>query len=350
MTRAQGSRRPTTTTPPTASASAPGRTSDATPAVTAPMRSERRKVSGWAEKRAAGRAGREGSARGSRRVLPAMRARPARPGRAGGAAGGRAADGGSVWQEGQEEARTNVAADSARAPHTSFCGVHVSVTVKPGPPSACRSAAVTCHPLAKPSVSCERPRSTACAPAPAPAAVCATAFHPLFTLCPSTNSKGWVARSRLPSWCRCGSRSGCRRGRRRAGSPITPGCPAQSGTRRSRSRPPAAESNVSWSRSHPVQVCGSDEQVVLCPAAVSTTWVPALKVMPPASGRRGPPAPRSRSAPAAWIRRPSRRSGSRQWRAFPTQLPGSAAGVGAEVTPGMPTSAIPSGKARGPAE
>ena len=124
MTRAQGSSSPTTTTPPTARAVAPGRTSDATPAVTAPMTSERRMVRGRAERRtagsrrkgsvsageskgAAGHLGASGPAGPRRRR--GRRARSHRRDRAG--------------RKASRRQRTSVAADSASAPHTNFWGV-----------------------------------------------------------------------------------------------------------------------------------------------------------------------------------------------------------------------------------
>ena len=119
---------------------------------------------GRGSKGAAGRTGASGPAGPRRRR--GRRARSHRRGR--------------VGMKARRRQRNSVPADSASAPQTSFCGVHVSVTVKSGPPSACRSAAVICQPLAKLSVSCEPPRSTACDPAGAPAAGGAVAFHPLF--------------------------------------------------------------------------------------------------------------------------------------------------------------------------
>ena len=64
----------------------------------------------------------------------------------------------------EEQGRTR---DGQRDPDLALRGPG-DRTVKFEPPSACRSAAVTCQPLAKPSTSWGGPRSTACEPAGAP--------------------------------------------------------------------------------------------------------------------------------------------------------------------------------------
>ncbi len=93
-----------------------------------------------------------------------------------------------------------MAAETASAAQIFCCGVQVISTVKFEPPSACRSAAVTCHPLANPSTSCDCPSSTLWEPAGAPLAGVATALKPLFTLWPSTSSKGSVAPVTSAPW------------------------------------------------------------------------------------------------------------------------------------------------------
>ena len=135
-----------------------------------------------------------GSVNAARRTGP--RAVPARPGRRARAAGGAtstAATAAPHRQEAENEAKDERRADIASAGQTRRWGVHDSVTVKFGPPSSCRSAAVTCQPLAKPSTSWDVPRSTAWEPGAAPGPGVATAFHPLLLLWPNTNSNGWVA-------------------------------------------------------------------------------------------------------------------------------------------------------------
>ena len=80
--------------------------------------------------------------------------------------------------------RSNVAAETASATQTSRWGVHDNDDREVGPAQACRSAAVTGQPLAKPSTNCGVPRSTECAPAGAPGPGVATACQPLFRLWP----------------------------------------------------------------------------------------------------------------------------------------------------------------------
>ena len=93
-----------------------------------------------------------------------------------------------------------MAAETASAAQISCWGVQVTCTVKLEPPRACRSAAVTCHPLANPSTSCDSPSSTLWEPGGAPRPGVATALNPLFTLWPSTSSKGSVAPVTSAPW------------------------------------------------------------------------------------------------------------------------------------------------------
>ena len=142
-------------------------------------------------------------------------------------------------------------------------------TVKLDPPRACRSAAVTCQPLANPSTSCDCPSSTLWEPGGAPLAGVATALNPLLTLWPSTSSKGseapvtsapWLSMctevavtvGAAPGWVGLQLR---RAGRGGEGSGPAP--------------PPAAESRASWSMFQPVQVVGVLAHGGPCPAAVS---------------------------------------------------------------------------------
>src|SRR6185437_5738309 len=101
----------------------------------------------------------------------------------------------------------------------------------------------------------------------------------------------------------------------------------------------------------PVHVVGALAHGGLWPMTVCTTWVPAARAMPLASGPHGtawssPPSSALVLEPviATEIGFPS------MVRRLLTQLPGTAAGVGGKVTPGMPISAMPSGRASGPAE
>src|SRR5271157_3278359 len=129
------------------------------------------------------------------------------------------------------------------------------------------------------------------------------------------------------------------------------GVPAAVGNTGGPGPPPAAESRTSWSRFHPVQVVGVLAQGGLCPAAVTTTCGPAPSVIPFASAPQGTTCASPLSS-ACWadptiateIGWPSMVT------RLDTQFPGRFAGTGADCTPGIPISAIPSGRARGPAE
>ncbi len=127
--------------------------------------------------------------------------------------------------------------------------------------------------------------------------------------------------------------------------------PAEVGVTAGPAAPPAAESKTSWSTFQPVHVAGLGAQFGPCPRAVCTMWGPAGSVMPLASGPQGttwssPPLSACPVVPttATSIGLPSMLS------RFDTQLPGTVAGVGAARTPGMPISAMPMGRASGPAE
>ena len=102
---------------------------------------------------------------------------------------------------------------------------------------------------------------------------------------------------------------------------------------------------------HPVQVVGVLAHGGPCPGTVSTTWGPALRVMPLASGPQGT----SCTSPpfrACWVEPTTETLIG--WPSIvsrlDTQVPGSVAGVGFARTPGMPISAMPSGSSSGPAE
>ena len=200
-TRAHGTSRPSTTAPATTSPASGGVTSRAAPPQAAPMTSARGKRSQPRWRCALG-AGAPGKARTA--------ASKGTAGRSGGSgpAGPRRRRG--RWARTQRRARTgrkprtrhssSVAAETASAAQIFSWGVQVICTVKLEPPRACRSAAVTCQPLANPSTSCDCPNSTLCEPGGAPLAGVATALQPLFTLWPSTSSKGWVAPVTSAPW------------------------------------------------------------------------------------------------------------------------------------------------------
>ena len=130
------------------------------------------------------------------------------------------------------------------------------------------------------------------------------------------------------------------------------GVPAVVGDGAGPAPPPAAESRTSWSMFQPVHVVGVLAHGGLCPRAVATTCGPAPRLMPLASGPQGtictsPLASACCVEPttATLMGRPSMLS------RFETHVPGSVAGVGAAVIPGgNPISAMPSGRASGPAE
>ena len=101
----------------------------------------------------------------------------------------------------------------------------------------------------------------------------------------------------------------------------------------------------------PVQVAGVLAQGGLCPAVVCTMCGPAPSVIPLASGPQGT----SCASPfwrACWADPTTETSIGRPSivRRFETQFPGRSAGVVAVRAPGNPTSAMPSGRASGPAE
>ena len=102
---------------------------------------------------------------------------------------------------------------------------------------------------------------------------------------------------------------------------------------------------------HPVQVVGVLAQGGLWPATVCTTCGPAPSVIPFASGPQGTTCASPLSS-ACWADPTT--ATSTGWPSMvsrlETQFPGRFAGTGADRTPGIPISAIPSGSAKGPAE
>ncbi len=124
-------------------------------------------------------------------------------------------------------------------------GVQVTSTVKLEPPRACRSAAVTGQPLANPSTSCDCPSSTLWDPGGAPLAGVATARKPLFTLCPSTSSKGSVAPVTSPPWLSMCTEVDATVGAGPGWVACSCGVPAAVGDAAGPAPPPAAESRAS---------------------------------------------------------------------------------------------------------
>ena len=102
---------------------------------------------------------------------------------------------------------------------------------------------------------------------------------------------------------------------------------------------------------HPVHVVGAPAQGGLWPRAVWTTWVPADSAMPLASAPQGTSCISPLSS--ACCVGPTTAT-SMGWPSIvsrlETQFPGTSTGVGADLTLGMPISAMPSGRASGPAE
>ena len=242
-------------------------------------------------------------------------------------------------------------AETARAAQMARWGVHDSSTVKLEPPRAWRSAAVTCHPLAKPSTSCERPRSTAWDPGGAPGPGVATAFQPLLTLWPSTSSKGSVACVTSAPWLTMWTDVAATVAAGPGWVAGSSGVPALVGKALAPGPPPAAESRASWSTFQPVHVVGVLAQGGLWPGTVCTTCGPAFSAIPLASGPHGTscasPPPRAcwvDPTTATLIGWPSMVS------RLDTHVPGRVAGVGFALTPGRPISAMPRGSSSGPAE
>ncbi len=231
------------------------------------MTSERRKVSGWAEKRAAGSRRKGSVSAGESKGVD----RPCGRVRAGPAAqtarqAGPEPTAGPCRQEGQEEAQhQRGGGERESAPHD-LLGCPGQRDGEAGPAErlqVCRSdlpsVGEAVGELRTTEVDGVRPRPGSRPRAARPPS------SPLLTLCPSTNSNGWVAPVTfavmvsmwLEVWVTVGAAPGWVADN--TGVPCEVGNPAEPVP------PPAAESSVSWSRSQPVQVCGADEQVVLCP-------------------------------------------------------------------------------------
>ena len=232
--------------------------------------------------------------------------------------------------------RRMAAAETARASQTARWGAHVKVTVKlcrRSAPSAARSAVLTGQPLAKPSTSSAargRPPAWRRAGPRAPGGPPPASRR--CRLWPSTSSKGPVAPVTASLWSRPAG-GGHHRGR--------PGLGGGQGGGAGRGPGPAAAGGRV--QDELVDVPARDGW----PSAVSTTWGPGPRVIPRRRPRRADrdlavvEGRRSRAGDAD-------RAGSRRWRAGWTwQAPGTWAAGRRGHRPGMPTSAMPRGRAGG---
>ncbi len=182
----------------------------------------------------------------------------------------------------------------------------------------------TSQPLPKPSMSEEGPRSL-----PVPSTV---AFHPLLMLSPRTSQYGWVApvmsRWTCVAVCETTRTAGAGPGRGAASA-------APLAAARGEPAPPGAESRASWSMSMPV----------VAPGALSTTWLPAARVIPAASGPHGVTvSPPPCKAPVVEPDSATDTGWPSMVRRSDRQPPGNV-GAGAPTrVPGMPSSAMPRGR------